>query len=470
VPALSAPWRAALAIAAVTLLAGALRFQRLDEPPRKVFDEVYYASDGCWYAGIDYRQCGLDGDVERSWVHPPLGKQLIALGIDAFGNDPFGWRAAAALAGTLTVALVGLLAFLLFSSPVWSAVAALLAGTEHLLFVQSRIAMLDVFLALFVVLGFVFLVADQRRLEPPPPRVWLTEAEPVETQPDVPKTSGWRPFLLLAGVALGAAVAVKWSGVLALLGGIGLAVGWAWRRRKAAGSQRPMLDALRQEGPILYLALLAVPFAAYALTWVPWLADRQFDVLEWFRHHGDMAHYHRTLDTVGEDGQPIHPYMSPAWTWFLLLRPVAYFWRSEPSCCAEILGIGSPALFWGGLMIVPYLTLAWRQARDWRAGAVLIPILSQFLPWLLVTRPLFLFYMTPVAPFLALGTTYALRDLVRSDVRRGVTWAAALLIIAVAVGVFVFFWPILTAEPITLEEWSRRIWFYRGPSVLPNWV
>lgn len=468
-PALSAPWRAVLAIAVVTVVAGALRFDRLSEPDTKVFDEVYYASDGCWYAGIDYRSCGLDADVERSWVHPPLGKILISLGIEAFGNRPFGWRVASAVAGTITVALVGALAFLLFGSPLWAGVAALLAGTEHLLFVQSRIAMLDVFLAMFVVLGFVLLVADRRRVDRAgaPREAGLAEPE-ADVRPARP-WRGWRPVLLLSGAAFGAAVAVKWSGVLALLGGMVLATAWARTRQRDLGADRPLGSALREEGPVLYLALLAIPVFVYAITWIPWLADRHFDLLEWIRHQGEMAAYHLNLNTVKENGQPIHPYLSQAWTWFLLLRPVAYYWRGDPTCCAEIMGIGSPALFWGGLLVIPYLGLGWLR-RDWRAGAILVPIVAQFLPWLIVSRPLFLFYMTPVTTFLAVGATYVVRDVARSVPWRWVGVSAAVLLVAVAVGVFVFFWPVLTAQTITLHAWWERIWFYRGPSVLPNWV
>jgi dolichyl-phosphate-mannose-protein mannosyltransferase len=456
VPTMRSPLTAGLVIAAVTLLAGVTRFSGLSQPDRKVFDEVYYASDGCWYAGIDYRACDLDADVERSWVHPPLGKQIIALGIDAFGNRPLGWRAASAAAGTAIVALVGILGFLLFGSALWAGLAALMAATEHLLFVQSRIAMLDVFLALFVVLGFTVLVADKRRAD--------REVEGNRTS----LGRRWRPLLLLSGASFGAAVAVKWSGVLALAGAAILAVAWA--RSRSRGWDRPLAAGLRREGPILYLGLLVVPLLAYSLTWIPWLADRGFDLLEWVRHHGDMAGYHLTLDTVGEDGQPIHPYMSGAWTWFLLLRPVAYFWQGDPSCCSEILGIGNPAMFWGALLFVPYLAVSWRFRRDWRAGAILVPVLSQFLPWLLVTRPLFLFYMTPVAPFLALGAVYAIRDIAQAGAARWIAVPAAALLAVVAVGVFVYFWPVLTADPISLDAWWARIWFYRGPGLLPNWV
>jgi dolichyl-phosphate-mannose-protein mannosyltransferase len=443
-------WKAAVAIGVITLGAGVLRFVHLGVPDEKVFDEVYYASDGCWYAGHPFRACGLDADAERSWVHPPLGKQLISLGVTAFGNDPFGWRVASAVAGTATVALIGTLGYLLLGSAVWGAVAALLGGTEHLLVVQSRIAMLDVFVALFVVLGFVFLVADHRRMD----RRREAGGGSVRTV--------WRPLLLLSGAAFGLAVAVKWSGVLALLGAVVLAVAWARSRQKVAGSGRPLLSGLRDEGPALWLGLVAVPILVYVLPWLPWLADRGFDGAQWLSHHQDMLRYHLDLDTVKENGEPIHPYMSRAWSWFLLLRPVAYFWQGDPRCCAEILGIGHPFLFWGSLITLPYLAVVWRTRRDWTAGAILVPVLSQFVPWLVISRPLFLFYMTPITPFLALALAYVLRDVATVRFRRLAVPAVATMVVAF-VGLFAFFWPVLTADHISHSAWSSRMW-------LEGWV
>lgn len=450
-----------LAVGAVTLLAGALRFHALSRPPEKVFDETYYASDGCLYAGEPYRECDLEDDAERSWVHPPLGKQLIAFGIDAFGNRPFGWRFAAAVAGTALVALVGILAFLLFGSALWAGVAALLAGTEHLLFVQSRIAMLDVFLALFVVLGFVLLVADRRRN-----MVRLEPAGEGDLSPtEAVRIGGGRPLRLLSGVAFGLAIAVKWSGVLALLGAVVLAVSWtaasararARLRRDGASVSRgdPAVEAVGQ-----LMAFVAVPLLAYATTWIPWMLDQGAGLIEWTQHHFHMADYHFGLDTLKGNGEPIHPYMSRAWSWLLLVRPVAYYWRGDPDCCAEILGIGSPALFWGAFLVIPYLGLVWTSRKEWQAGAILVPMLVQLLPWLAVTRPLFLFYMTPVAPFLVLGLTYPLRDLlVRSTMDRRIATVAAATVVAVCVGLFAFFWPVLAGATVPYDEWRSRIWF-----------
>jgi dolichyl-phosphate-mannose-protein mannosyltransferase len=470
--------KAILVVFAVTALAGILRGYRLGNPSEKVFDEVYYASDGCWYSGEDYRECGLDSDVERSWVHPPLGKTIIAWGIDIFGNRPLGWRVGAAAAGTLTVAFVGALAFLLTRSPVWAGAAALLMATESLHFVQSRIAMLDVFLAMFVALGFLLLVADRyrrMRAEPtqtaPPveaggtPEELISEGEGRARGSDAGVPTGsplgsLRPLRLAAGGALGAAVAVKWSGVLALAAAPILAFAWERTRRKRAALSQPGLRAVREEGLGLVLAFLVIPLVVYAVAWIPWLQDRGFSLAEWLRHHGDMASYHFNLSTIGEDGKPVHPYMSQAWTWFFLRRPVAYYWHGTDRTGTEILGIGHPFLFWGAFLVIPYLALAWSGKRDWRAGAILVPILAQYVPWLAVRRPLFLFYLTPVTPFLALGTMYLLRDFAALRIgRRRVGVMGVAVVIAASVGVFAFFWPVLVGQTVSLGAWDNRMWF-----------
>lgn len=494
--------RAVLVVAAVTAVAGVARFYHLGSPGEKVFDEVYYASDGCLFAGLPFEECGLERNAEVSWVHPPAGKYLIAWGVDGFGNRPLGWRVSAAAAGTATVALAGALGFLLSRRALWAGVAALLLAAEHLNFVQSRVAMLDIFLALFVLLGFVLLVWDKVRrdrrdalLRPvvaggsdwagwppgtpgggrgeedppdpsasPPAAVDTLVAGPVALRaaapPGVAGPSGLRPLRLLAGAALGLSVATKWSGIFALAAAAALAVGWETTRRRRAGAPRLFRRALAEEGASLALAFVVVPAVAYTLTWLPWLSDHGWSLGDLYRNHRSIADYHLGLTTLDDRGEPIHPYMSRAWTWLLLARPVAYFYEGGTETASEILGIGNPLLFWGALVVVPYLALQWRGSRDWRAGAILVPILLQYVPWLFVTRPLFLFYMTPVTPFLALGLTSVLRDLATARRRDRVVLApAAGLVVAVGVGLFVFFWPVLVGDTISLAAWRDRIWF-----------
>ena len=90
---------------------------------------------------------------------------MIAAGEKLFGNRPFGWRVASATVGTLSVLLLGILAYQLWGSSLWAGVAALLLATESMNFVQSRISMLDIFVTFWVVAGFLCLALDRRWIE-----------------------------------------------------------------------------------------------------------------------------------------------------------------------------------------------------------------------------------------------------------------------------------------------------------------
>jgi dolichyl-phosphate-mannose-protein mannosyltransferase len=462
------PWylRPFAIIAAVTALAGGLRFYNLSSPDDHYFDEVYYAKDACFDAGVPYRECGLDSPGEQTFTaHPPLGRWIMAGGIALFGNRPFGWRAASAAFGTLSVLLVSILALRLFGSALWAGAAGLLLATESLNFVQSRISMLDIFLATFVVAGFLFLVLD---------RGWIQRRTPAQAPaeddvalllslpPDRPPAPIIRPWRLAAGVALGAAVATKWSGAAALAGAIVLALGWERSRRKQVGLSHAWREAIRDEGFSIFLFLVILPILVYAATYARWWADHGVAIADWWGTQVHMADFHLGL-------RKEHAYSSRAWQWILLSRPVAYYYqcfRESPSGClapAHILSVGSPAIFWGTLISMPYVSYSWWRRRDWPAGLVVVGFVSQYLPWFFAARTNFLFYMTPVTPFMVLAAVYSLRDL--SELRTGsertrkVAIIAAAALAAVAVGLFVFFLPVLTGRTISQGAWRARMWF-----------
>ncbi|MEO7804356.1 MAG: phospholipid carrier-dependent glycosyltransferase, partial [Actinomycetota bacterium] len=147
----SLPWARpdTLALILVTAFGALIRFIRLTIPAGFVFDETYYAKDACLYLRLGQFVCHTEQATEQSYVHPPLGKWLIAIGIKIFGYNEFGWRVAAAVFGTATIALVYLLARKLFRDRWIATVAGLLVASDFLLIVQSRISMLDIFQTFF---------------------------------------------------------------------------------------------------------------------------------------------------------------------------------------------------------------------------------------------------------------------------------------------------------------------------------
>jgi dolichyl-phosphate-mannose-protein mannosyltransferase len=499
--------RPVVAIIAVTILAAGLRFVHLSHPDGYVFDEVYYPKAGCILLGWSNKTCTVESDDEKywrdrkwdvgSWVHPPLGKWEIALGIKAFGMREFGWRFSSAVAGTAVVLLTALIAQVLFGSAVWTFAAGLLIAVEHLNVVMSRTGLLDVHLEFWVLLGFLFVLLDRRWLErrqaaadagaTPTPPDDDGSAEPSTPSPVVSPV--WRPWRFAAGAALGAAMAVKWSGAFALFAVLLLAMIWetSRRHRGAIGWSGAFGRALARESFGIVLALILTPILIYLLTWAPWMHHFGWDWHEWVKNMGETWRFHRSgiewtkLDPNTELQTPTHPYYARAWKWILLLRPISFYVKDYGPDTEQILAIGSPFLFWGSVVAIPFVALAWRRLRDWRAGFLTIALLGQYVPWFLQGRPTFFFYVLPLTPFMVLGVTYVLRE--ASDativVREPDTGEVALhpdtgspaistahvyrpfvwvYLIAVVI-TFAWFWPILTAGRISDLHVRSIVWF-----------
>ena len=325
----------ALAISLITLLAGSLRLIHVGRPGSLVFDEVYYAQDACWYVHHAARLCGQSGP--SSAVHPPLAKWLIAAGIAAFGYTPFGWRIAAVVAGTATVPLVYLLARRLLGSTLAASVAAGLMCFDFLAFVQSRVAMLDVFVTMFSVATVLFAVYD-------------LDAAPRDRWPA-------RPWRVLTGLAGGAAIACKWSGVLALLAAALLVIIWGFACRPR---DVPLRVTVRRRLPSFILWFAVVPAVVYTATFQgrlygSWTAAPG-SALWWpraFLHRQSfMLHFQAGLSGF-------HPYESPPWSWLLLKRPIVYYFNVHGDSVREIMAIGDPLTWLCSIAAVVFLAVRW---------------------------------------------------------------------------------------------------------------
>ena len=88
--------------AVVTALAALTRFLNLGSPTdagTPIFDEKHYAPQG-WQ--VLHNHGVEDNPGYGLVVHPPVGKQLIAIGEALFGYNGLGWRFSGAVCGSLS--------------------------------------------------------------------------------------------------------------------------------------------------------------------------------------------------------------------------------------------------------------------------------------------------------------------------------------------------------------------------------
>ena len=233
----------------------------------------------------------------------------------------------------------------------------------------------------------------------------------------------WRPWRFAAGIALGCAFSVKWSGAMAIFAALILSFAWETtrRRRQDVSLGRAFARAVRQESLGLFIAFVLLPVAVYFIVYLPWFNHFGWSLKDWWENQTAMLAYHKSLrttalDTATNTYTPTHPYYSRAWTWLFMLRPVNFYSRDVGADIAQVLAVGNPAIFWASIWAIPFVTVMWRRRGDWRAGFIVLPFLAQFLPWFAVTRPQFFFYVAPLTPFMVLAIAYAMRDLAAATI------------------------------------------------------
>lgn len=150
--------RRIVSIAALTIVSFLIRVYKLEVPDRQIGDEVYYVPDARSILGQNEQGLPID---PRSG-HPPLGKMLIALGMLAVGDNPFGWRIMSVIAGTAAIPIFYLVVSRLFQGrkefSYATPIATILFSFETLTFYFSRVARIDIFMLVFLLAGIYFLL------------------------------------------------------------------------------------------------------------------------------------------------------------------------------------------------------------------------------------------------------------------------------------------------------------------------
>lgn len=292
----------------------------------------------------------------------------------------------------------------------------------------------------------------------------------IVTKDHVERTSSAAFWLFMFGIAQGLFVSAKWNGVTGIIWGLALLLS-IWVQPFIAGD-RPTLwgnaRGFRIDGALLTVLFLCA--SVYALSWVPDLARQSPDPNEIHNFNdvvarqASMYEYHSRLTAT-------HPYSSKAWEWPIDWVPVAYFYedhrsnKSDPNgCCVqEITSMPNPIALWLGLFSVPAVgALAWIRRRKAYA-LIFAAYVVQWAPWMLSPRIDFMYEFYVDIPLICLCNTIVLQEFWRwsrdnKPLRKFSIPVVAGVSLAI-IASFIFFYPILSAQPITWNAWHSRMWF-----------
>ena len=409
-------WCAALALAFWALV-----LWNLGIPTEPYFDEVHYLP-----AARDLLALSEYSNRE----HPLFGKEMIALGIALFGDNPWGWRLFSSSAGALSLFAVMRMVWFGALDRFATIAAGILVATGFHLFVHSRIAMLDIFMVAGLAVAFWQCAAAMRE----------------------PETGRWR--LAIAGVALGLAMGAKWNAlVVAAVPGIAfLVLRWFAGRRRLLLSRRGMpVPGMTLLEAGVWLGLL--PLAVYWATYLPGY---------FFQTHaieGGIVAHHRLMLDLQTQVLKSHPYQSTWAEWVLNWRSIWYLYEPIDGAQRGVLLIGNPLTMLLGLPAL--LWCAWQGAvkRLPMHGAVAILYAVSLGFWIFAAKPVqFYYHYFLPGTVLLVGLALALADLRKAGWKKtstGVLLASSLL--------FAFFYEILAAEPLAgLMSFQTWTW-------LPSW-
>ncbi|QGU06778.1 putative dolichyl-phosphate-mannose--protein mannosyltransferase [Corynebacterium occultum] len=488
-----------ISTALIGLLAVITRFfwlGRAESGGTPVFDEKHYVPQA--WDMVESWVNPLIGGIESNpgyglVVHPPLAKQLIALGEMIFGYSPWGWRLMTALFGVATVLMIMALTRRLSNSWQVASIAGLLAVFDGVLLITSRFGMLDIFQVFFIVAAAWALIRDHQQVRQRFHDAWL---QGMMGESRYGPRLGFRWWRFTTGIFLGLALGVKWSGLyyIAFFGLLSVFTDLALRRRY--GVPHPVLGALFRDTIPALGSLVLLPALLYLWSWRAWFAsetsvyrhaktdgtipeDSWLQALPeaaagWLHYHLSVLEFHGSLTTSGGHS---HPWDSKPWSWLVAGRPILYSSDTDMECaagtCREMIFLfGTPAIWW---LTIPALLWGLWSLVIRRQRAFLLPLVAfaaGFLPWLAgYDRQMYFFYAAALVPFtivliaLACGQLWGEGKKLKSQQLAHMTWGsvAVCAYLALVVAMFFYWLPIFYGIQISDAHYFDIMW-------LPSWI
>jgi dolichyl-phosphate-mannose-protein mannosyltransferase len=372
------------------------------------FDEIYHGRTAYEF-------------VKRTSVyettHPPLGKDLLAIGIATFGMNPFGMRVMHAIIGICLIVALFFLGRQIMATRFGAYATMLIGFFDFMPFVQSRYSTIDSTSVLFITLMLIFTFKYLRE----------------QLQGDVARKSRLTIALVVFFFAL--AASVKWTAPYGFVGVVLCVVVVKLRQyltlkqavtretleaaaHAEAESEKslllqpevsPAVKALRTfwlwnfGGTVLRWLVLFVLIAppVYYLTYIPFLRCQGITniftkaaVTTVLDNQKGMFDYHANLTAT-------HPFSSNWWSWPFNFKPLWLYMGSnpQPGHKASIVTMGNPVIWFlcgCALLILLYQLLLNRKFS--LLHLVFLIFFALYLPWVLVSRATFIYHFFPALP------------------------------------------------------------------------
>ena len=385
------------------------------------FDEIYHARTAFE---------NIEGVYPYEISHPPLGKLIIAIGIELFGMTPFGWRFSGTLFGVLMLPVLYIFTKRMFRSSAVSACATAIFASDFMHFTQARIATIDTYAVFFILLMYLFMY------------LYVTE--------------GGLKNLALSGIFFGIGAACKWTCIYA---GAGLAVIWLVHWARNFNAKKFILNC-----GFCVIFFVLIPAAIYYCSYYPYGAARGL-------HGAGMYFTGEYRDIVLENQQFMftyhsgvhspHPYSSRWWQWVIDDRPILYYLEYFDDGTRSSFGAFlNPVLCWAGLAAMAVCVWYAIAAKDKTSEFIVIGYLAQLLPWVFITRTTFEYHYFPSSVFLvlAIGRVFSLMRLNLRQWRTNVYSLTGLSCL-----LFAAFYPVLSGITVNADLASALLKW------LPNW-
>ncbi len=435
------------------------------------FDEIYHARTGYEH----------EHNIHTfEWTHPPLGKVLIMFAIRVFGMTPFGWRFMGTLVGILMLPALYMLAKQLWKRTDAALFVTLLMALDCMHFTQTRIATIDSYPVLFIILMY-----------------WLMIRYTQMSFYHQPLYKTLIP-LAVSGFFMGCAIASKWIGMYAAVGlacMLFFTLYQRWQERNYAHRQIAVCsatDAKRYREVVqgfprqltitlawCVLWFMVVPGLMYYFSFYWWLKpDGGLNWARFWQAQVNMFAYH--------SGQrDTHSFMSSWWSWPVIGKPMYYYSSTAIRGLSSVIwALGNPAVWWtGGVALLGTLSMVLvrvgRRAQAWAtsmpvpperddqrawytaAGLLVIGFASQYLPWMLVARSTYIYHYFASIPFIILCIAQCLQ-LFGEKYKKQVYLAAGVLL-GIAFLLFIGFYPFASGAPMTAAWGNAMRWF-------DNWI